>query len=84
MKTLAVLTVCLPLYIYAQTDHSAKEIPPPSNPQAQAQAPEPNPTKPDMPDTTLVGTKKQQKDAKKKADKEMKKKEKEVKQEQSY
>ena len=48
--------------------------------QNPAQPPEPTPptNKPDMPDTTLVGTKKQTKEAKRKAHKQMKEKEKEM------
>ncbi|QDK36765.1 hypothetical protein [Bdellovibrio sp. NC01] len=82
MKTLAVLTVCLPIYIYAQQpQHSAQQTPKSQSSQAMAEPPEPTPKQTEMPDTTLVGTKKQQKEAKKKAEKEMKKKEKEVKDE---
>ncbi len=70
MKLIAVLTFLMPVYIYAQS----------APPQAQAQPPEPTPSvKPELPDTTLVGTKKQTKDAKKKADKKMKEEEKKLK-----
>ena len=81
MKTLLVLTLSLPVYIYAQQPgHTAQKTA--QNPQAMAEPPEPTPTvHPETPDTTLVGTKKQHKEAKKKAEKEMKKKEKETQEE---
>lgn len=78
MKWIAILTVLMPVYIYAAGNHDATS----SQTQAQAQPPEPTPptmTPPESHDTTLLGTKKQNKEAKQKANKEMKKKAKETK-----
>lgn len=76
MKLIGILTFLLPVYIYAQ---SAQEPGTAGSQQAQAQPPEPTPPQPELPDTTLVGTKKQTKEAKKKADKKMKEAEKKAK-----
>lgn len=77
MKVFALLFFFTPLYLFAAEAPTGASSSMAQNP---AQPPEPTPStnKPDMPDTTLVGTKKQTKEAKKKANKQMKEKEKEV------
>ena len=77
MKPLALLLLFIPLALQAQTSQTN------TDPMAQntTQAPEPTPPKPEVPDTTLLATKKQTKEAQKKARKKMKEKEKEMNQE---
>ena len=74
MKFFALLLCFVPLALQAQTAPSSDK------PMAQNtnQAPEPTPPKPEVPDTTLLATKKQTKEAQKKAKKKMKEKEKEM------
>ncbi|MDG0816821.1 hypothetical protein [Bdellovibrio svalbardensis] len=69
MKLIGILAFLLPVYIYAETTANNAPV---ENTEAQALPPEPTPPQPDRPDTTLVGTKKQHKEGKKKADQKMK------------
>ena len=79
MKWITALMVTMPLFIYMSASASSESTEK-AGLQAQAQPPEPTPTPkvPEDHDTTLVGTKEQQKKATKKAHKEMKKAEKEM------